>query len=202
MSRALYQILEWITRFAYINVLWVLFTLAGGILFGLFPATIAMFSLVRQWLRGNSDSPVLKSFWQYYKSEFFKSNFLGLFIYVISFIFIFNIFFLYANIGELLTWTTAPLLAGMLLFIMLLFYLFPTYVHFDLSIAQTFKNAILMMFVSPIHTVFILVSLVAFYFIVYLIPALGFVFGASFYCFITVWFSLDVFKKIAEKKTR
>lgn len=200
MSRALYSILEWITRFAYINILWIFFSLVGGILLGLFPATIAMFSLIRQWLQGNSDLPVFKSFWQYYKSEFFKSNRLGVIIYMVSLIFIFNIFFLQANIGELLTWTYTPLLAGFLLFIILLFYIFPTYVHFDLKVSQIFKNAFLMMLVSPMHTFLILISLGAFYFIVSAIPALGLAFGASFYCFITMWFALDAFDKIDKKK--
>ncbi|KHF39106.1 YesL family protein [Halalkalibacter okhensis] len=199
MSRALYSILEWITRFAYINLLWIFFTLAGGIILGLFPATIAMFSLIRQWLKGRSDLPVFHSFWQYYKSEFAKSNRLGILLYLISFIFIFNIFFLQANIGELLTWTAAPLLAGLLLFILILFYLFPAYVHFDLKVLQIIKNAFLTMLVSPLHTFFILVSLGAFYVIVTVIPPLGIVFGASFYSFITLWAALNAFGRIQQK---
>lgn len=201
MSRALYSIFEWITRFAYINVLWIFFTLAGGIILGLFPATIAMFSLIRQWLKGHSDMPVFTSFWNYYKSEFWKSNRLGLFIYIFLLIFGFNILFLEANIGELLTWTSAPLLAGMLLFTLIVFYLFPAYAHYDLSIFQLFKNALLTMLVSPLHTFSIIVSLVAFYFIISAIPALGFIFGASFYSFITLWFATLAFNRIQQKKS-
>ncbi|ARK32083.1 YesL family protein [Halalkalibacter krulwichiae] len=201
MSRALYAILEWITRFAYINALWIIFTLAGAILLGLFPATVAMFSVIRQWLKGKTDLPIFSTFWQYYKTEFLKSNRLGLLVYLVALIIGFNLFFLYANIGELLTWTSAPLLAGIILFVFILFYLFPAYAHYDLGLFQLIKNAFLTMLVSPIHNVVIIISLVAFYFIVTVIPALAFIFGASFYGFITMWFALHAFNRIQEKQS-
>ncbi|MCM3716390.1 DUF624 domain-containing protein [Alkalihalobacillus oceani] len=199
MGRALYSILEWITRFAYLNVLWIFFTLTGGIVVGLFPATVAMFSVIRQWLKGKSDQPVFHTFWQLYKQEFRKSNRLGIIIYLISFIFIFNLFFLQANIGELLIWTSAPLLGGMLLFILILFYLFPAYAHFDLPVFQLIRNAFLTMLVSPLHTLFIILGLGGFYLLATVIPALAVVFGASFYSFITMWVALDAFQRIHKK---
>ncbi|MDT8862785.1 DUF624 domain-containing protein [Alkalihalobacillus sp. MEB130] len=202
MGRALYSILEWITRFAYINVLWIFFTLAGGVILGLFPATVAMFSLIRQWLRGNSDMPIFPSFWNYFKEEFWKSNRLGIIFYLIAFIVGFNLIFLHANIGELLTWTSAPLLAGLLLFILLIIYIFPTYVHYDLNVLKIIKNAFFMILVSPIHSFFIIISLAAFYTIVSVIPALGLAFGASFYSFITLWFALHAFAKMEQKQKR
>src|SRR5699024_1499262 len=85
MNSKLYNILEWITKFAYVNLLWFVFTLAGGIILGFYPATVAMFAMVRDWLRGKSDLPVLKTYWNYYKTDFFKSNLLGLiFLYLHS----------------------------------------------------------------------------------------------------------------------
>ncbi|MEC0304686.1 DUF624 domain-containing protein, partial [Terribacillus saccharophilus] len=56
LSSSLYQLFEWITRFAYLNVLWILFTIAGGFIFGFFPSTIAMFTIIRDWLKGESGS--------------------------------------------------------------------------------------------------------------------------------------------------
>ncbi|BDG36084.1 DUF624 domain-containing protein [Saccharococcus caldoxylosilyticus] len=46
----LYRVCEWITRLACINILWMLFTLAGLIVFGIAPATVALFTIVRKWL--------------------------------------------------------------------------------------------------------------------------------------------------------
>ncbi|WP_421102885.1 DUF624 domain-containing protein [Sporosarcina psychrophila] len=53
-----YNVFEWITRLAYIYLLWILFSLAGGMISGFFPATIAMFAISREWLKGISEIPI------------------------------------------------------------------------------------------------------------------------------------------------
>lgn len=52
-SNVVYTICDWIARLAYINLLWILFTLSGFVVFGFFPATIAMLATLRQFIRGN-----------------------------------------------------------------------------------------------------------------------------------------------------
>lgn len=202
MNQTLYNILEWITRFAYINIIWVFFTLLGGVIFGLIPSTNALFAVIRQWLKGNSDIPIFKSFWSYYKSDFLKSNRLAILIYLFAIIIGYNIFFLHLNMDDLITWTSAPLLAGMLLYLLFLFYVFPAFVHYDLKVTQIIKNAVLTMLVSPIHTLLIIICLASYYLIVSVIPALFFIFGASFYAFITMWIALRAFHKIQEKQAK
>ncbi|MGY3715721.1 YesL family protein [Sutcliffiella cohnii] len=200
MGQTLYKILEWITRFAYINALWIIFTLAGGILLGLFPATVALYSIIRQWLKGNWEQPIFQQFFLYYKLEFWKSNRLGIFLYTIGIILTINIFFLYENINLLLSWTAAPFLAGIVIFILLLFYLFPAYVHFDEQNKVVVKDAFLIMLISPIYTLGMFISIAAFAVIVSLLPALFFIFGVSFYGFITMWFALHAFNQIQHKR--
>ena len=65
-SGFIYNVLEWITRFAYLNLLWILFSLAGGVIFGFFPATIAMFAIAREWLKGNRNTN-FNTFWKHYR---------------------------------------------------------------------------------------------------------------------------------------
>lgn len=40
IMRGLYTVTEWIYRFAIVNLLWILFTIAGLVIFGFFPATL------------------------------------------------------------------------------------------------------------------------------------------------------------------
>ncbi|RDW20623.1 YesL family protein [Oceanobacillus chungangensis] len=202
INAAIYNILEWITRFAYINLLWILFTLLGGVIFGFFPSTIAMFAIVRDWLRGKSDFPILKSFWKYYRGDFLKSNQLGIFISLITAIITINLFFIQLNTLDWLTWTYAPLFAFILVFVLFLFYIFPAFVHFDLKIFKLIKNAFLIMLVNPIQTILMLLSLVSIFFIMYLIPPLFFIFGGSSYAFITMWLCLNIFNKITENTAK
>lgn len=199
-SSVIYSIMEWITRFAFVNILWILFSLAGGIILGFFPSTIAMFAIVRDWLRGNSEVPVFKTFWKYFKKEFWKSNRLGLFIMAIFAIIGIDIWYIQINLNELLTWTYIPLLAFMLLFLLFLFYIFPAFVHYDLKIFKLVKNAFLIMLINPLNTILIILCLGSLYFVMRSIPALAFIFGGSSYAFITMWLCLNAFNKIQRKQ--
>ncbi|WP_170008525.1 YesL family protein [Bacillus fonticola] len=200
VTSVIYSILEWITRFAYINVLWILFSLAGGIIFGFFPSTISMFSIMRDWLRGNTEAPLFNTFCRYFKKEFWKSNRLGLFIMAIVLLIGLDLWYIQISLNELLSWTYTPLFAFMVLFLIFLFYLFPSFVHFDLKVTQIIKNALFIMLISPLHTLLVILCLGSLYVVMTLVPALVFIFGGSSYAFVTMWLSLDAFNKIQRKQ--
>jgi len=199
-SSFIYNVVEWITRFAYLNVLWVLFTLLGGVIVGFFPSTTSMFAIVREWLKGDTDIPLFKTFWKHYRSEFFKSNLLGIFVTLFIGIIALDIFYIQSNDNDLLTWTYLPLFAFMLLFIMFLFYLFPSFVHFNLTLGQVIKNSFFIMLINPITTLLIFLCLLPFFYLISLLPAIGFIFGGSVYAFISMRFSLYAFQKISDKQ--
>jgi uncharacterized membrane protein YesL len=201
VSSVLYRIFEWITRFAYMNLLWILFTLAGGILFGFFPSTLAMFAITRDWLRGKTDTPLFPSFLSYYKKDFWKGNRLGLIIIIIGFLASFNLWFTQAGF-EVLTWAHVPSLAFLMLFLLFLLYLFPVFVHYDLKVGQLIKQALLIMLVNPIHTILIVLCLASLFFIMQLLPALAFIFGGSTSAFIIMWLCLHAFNKIQRKQAK
>lgn len=200
-KNTIYQVTEWITRFAYLNVLWVAFTLLGIVFLGLFPATTAMFSVCRKWLRGHTDVPVFRTFWEYYRKDFVKSNLMGVFVWLIAALIAADIFYLLTLDAAQLGWTSIPLFAFMLLVLLFLFYLFPTFVHYDIKVPQVLKNSFLLMLINPIHSLLILFCLVPLFLIMQALPALAFIFGASSYAFITMWISLNAFNKTAGKNT-
>ncbi|WP_284140522.1 MULTISPECIES: DUF624 domain-containing protein [unclassified Virgibacillus] len=200
-SSTLYRMMEWISRFAYLNLLWILFSLLGLVVFGLFPATIAVFAIMRDWLRGSTDSPVFQSFWKYVKADFVKSNLMGLFVVAIVLLIRIDLYFIQMNIDENVTWMNIPLFAFIVLFLLFLFYLFPSFVHFDLNIFKLIKNAFLIMLISPIHSFLIILSIGSIFFLFKLIPALAFIFGSSIYAFITTWLCLDAFRRIQIKQS-
>ncbi|WP_085523013.1 YesL family protein [Tuberibacillus sp. Marseille-P3662] len=197
-SGVIYNAMEWLTRFAYINLLWGLFSLLGGLIFGFFPATTAMFTLVREWLKGNADIPIFPSFWKHYRSEFIKSNLLGLFIALIGIMIYIDVRYIQLSLNTMAL-TYIPLFAFMLLFILFLLYIFPAFVHYDLKVPQVIKNAFFIMLIHPLHNLFMVISLVAIFFVMKAIPALAFIFGGSTYAFITMWMCLNAFNKISRK---
>ena len=136
-TSTIYRATEWITRLAYLNLLWIFFTLTGLLLFGFFPSTLAMYQLFSDWLNGKTDIVIFKNFWNYYKTEFVKSNLLGLFLITIIVLIGLDIYYVQMND---FTWISIPLYAMILLFILFLFYLFPAFTHFDLNLFPLIEN--------------------------------------------------------------
>ncbi|MFC7062941.1 YesL family protein [Halobacillus seohaensis] len=196
----LYRIMEWITRMAYIQILWILFTLTGFVILGIFPSTVAMFAIVRDWLTGKTDIRLFSSYFKYFKADFWKSNLLGILITFIFLLISIDIYYIRLNVGGSLTWTSIPLFAFMLIFLLFLFYLFPVFVHFDLKITRILKNTFLIMLISPIQSFFILICLASLFIVMRFIPALAIIFGISAYAFITMWLSLHAIHKIESKR--
>src|SRR5690625_6051612 len=81
-----YRLALWIPHFAYLNLLWVVFTVVGLIFFGFLPATAAMFAVVRKWIGGEADIPVLPTFWKSYRKEFVKINIIGYIVFIIGYL--------------------------------------------------------------------------------------------------------------------
>lgn len=198
-SSYIYLALEWITRFAYLNLLWVLFTLLGGILFGFYPATTSMFAMCREWLKGNTDLPLFKTFWNFYKKDFVKSNILGIFISMLLLLIVLDILYIQSSPDEQLNWTYIPLFAFMLISTLFLFYVFPVFVHYDIKVPHVIKNAFLLMLVNPAATAVIILCLVPLFYIMTLLPALAFLFGGSLYAFLTMWMAMSAFSKTQKK---
>lgn len=69
---------EWIMRFGTLSLLWLSFTLSGLVVFGLMPATAAMFSVGRKWVDGEEDFSIFPMFLASFKRDFLKTNLLGL----------------------------------------------------------------------------------------------------------------------------
>ncbi|RLQ94637.1 YesL family protein [Falsibacillus albus] len=191
-----YSLFVWITRFAYLQLLWLLFMLAGGIIFGFYPSTNAMFAIVRDWLRGKTDEPLFRSFASYFKREFWKSNRLGFIITAFVLLIVLDFVYFQMTGNTQLSWTKVPLFAFMLLFLLFLLYLFPSFAHFDLSVRQLLKQTLLIMLVKPFHSMLMLLSFFCLFLLMYFVPALGFIFGGSSYTFITMSISLHAFNSL------
>lgn len=130
------KIPEWIVKFAYINILWILFTLLGGIILGLFPATTAMFAVSRRWLLGETDIPLFKTFWNFYREDFLKSNLLGLILTMIGLALYMDYQLLYPVENAALRWLHYLFLSFTSLFLLTLLYTFPVFVHYQLKVLQ------------------------------------------------------------------
>lgn len=196
----IYSATEWISKFAYINILWLAFSLVGLVVLGFFPATVSMFTIIRKWLKGEGDIPIFRTFWSTYKSEFLRSNGLGLIMAVIGGLVVVDFIFM-KNMGN--SFTNAlqiPLYLLLFVIVMTMFYLFPVYVHYELKLIQIIKNSFLIMIIHPLENLVMIAGIVALFFVVKFLPGLGFFFFGSLSAAIIMASCYLAFTKVEKKK--
>ncbi|OLS40711.1 YesL family protein [Bacillus sp. MRMR6] len=200
-SNAVYTFCDWIARLAYINLLWILFTLSGFVMFGFFPATIAMLATLRQFLLKNHP-PVFRTFWQYYKKEFFNSNKLGLIIVIIGLILYMNINFLQSssNQGSAFLFYSSIIMSGM--YFLIICYTLASYVEFEQPLGTHLKNALLITVYSPLPSLFMIFGFGAVYFAVTKISGLGFFFSISLLGLVILSSANLAYKRVAQKQEK
>jgi len=191
----LYTLTEWITKFAYVNLLWIGCSLLGLGLFGISPATTAMFTVIRKWIMGESDIPVFQTFWSTYKKEFLRSNGLGLALTILA-----SIIYIDLNYIKIGTSIQIPLYLIIFAMIMTVLYIFPVYVHYEVKFSQMFKNAFFIMIVNPVPNMIMIIGFIAAIFVMRFIPALWFIFGGSITAGIIMASCYLAFQKIEKKK--
>ena len=199
LIKGFYTFSLWVSRLAYVNILWVFFTILGIVILGFYPATTAMFAVIRKWVLGDRDIPVFKTFWSSYKKDFVKSNILGLFISSFAFIMYSSL-----NIISSLTIPTLKILYipnGLvtLLFLLTVLYVFPVFVHYDVKLTKVAKNAFIIMSINPIAT-FCMVVLTGFLvFIISKFPGLIPFFSGSAIAFLLMFLSNYAFNRASKK---
>ncbi|MFS0750058.1 YesL family protein [Oceanobacillus sp. 1P07AA] len=196
IAQGYYTIAVWITRFAYVNILWVAFTILGLGIFGFMPATVAMFAIVRKWNIGDPDIAIFPLFWKTYRQEFLKTNGLGLLLAAIGYLLTIEFQILGTQTSLIYQMVQFSVVVMLILFVMVVAYFFPIYVHFNLKTMDYIKWPFIIGIIHPILTVVLLVGVGLLLSITfYLLPALLFLFGGSVSAYILMWGVSKTFAK-------
>ncbi len=196
----LFAMTEWITKLAYLNLLWLGFSLLGLGIFGFFPATVSMFTVVRKWLIGETDTPIFHTYWKTYKQEFLKSNGLGLIMLIFCGLIVLDLVFMNKNGAWFTNLIQIPIYLFIFSCVMTMMYLFPVYVHYDLKFIDVFKNSFLIMLINPISNLVVIIGIVSVYLVMKFIPGLAFFFGGSVPVLIIMAACYVAFNRIDQKK--
>jgi len=199
MFSEFYRICEWIWRLAYINILWMLASLAGLVVFGLLPATVAMFAVLRKWVMKELDIPVFQTFINTYRKEFIKANALGLILLSGGYIIYFNYLFLATVKGSIHTVLLVGQLCTLFIYLITVFFIFPVYVHYELKLLQYVKLAAIIGIVNPLTTIVLALSFVLLYHIFYIIPGLIPLYSVSVTGFAIMWLASIAFSNFEKK---
>lgn len=187
-------------RIAYLNILWILFTLVGLVFLGIFPATSAMFSIARKWLlNGEWEIALFRTFWAEYKQNFIKLNGYWLIFLLVGYFLYYDITFIQLNPGQFQFLVPVIVLILIATLITVLFF-FPVFAHFKLSFLQYIKQAFLIAVSSPLELIGMIGVALALYGVVVLIPGIIPLFTGSVLAIAFTFLGQRAFKKIAMKK--
>ncbi|MEK5036965.1 YesL family protein [Sporosarcina sp. FSL K6-3457] len=192
---------EWIWRLAYINLLWILFTTLGLILFGIAPATFAMFAVIRKWVMGEEEINVFQTFWKSYRSDFWKTNLLGWILIIGGFILYIDFLFIGNFQGGYATLLSGLLILLSILYLVICVYIFPVFSHYELKFFQYIKYAVHIGITSPLSTILIGICALAVYYVVAFIPGITPFFSVSVLSYIIMRLAYHSFCKVERKYT-
>ncbi|WML41324.1 YesL family protein [Neobacillus sp. OS1-2] len=198
----LFIVCEWMMKLAYLNLLWFLFSIAGFLLFGIMPATVALFTIIRKWLMKETDVPVWQTFLTAYRREFKRANGLGICLAISGVFLASDFLFLRMVDGALQLALLAPLLIITMGYIIIVLYIFPVYVHYEGTLMDYLKNAFFIGVLNFHITLLLLAGLGAILFLMLYQPGLIPFFGGASMAWIFMIGGNYCFKRISYKKAR
>lgn len=210
-------IFEWIMKFAGTNLLWVLFnfpivyltmsllfventsqammimiTIAVLAPFIFFPATIAMFGVVRKWVM-KDDVSLMRFYWKYYKENYKASMIGGLIISFLWVIIGFDYYYFQTSI---------PLISYIFILLLICLFVFTVYfcantVHTEAKLKQSMRNAFVLAIVNPIFSfgiaiINIAILYISIHYLTFLLPF----FSGSLIAFISFLGYYKVFNQV------
>lgn len=196
------KIPEWIIKFTYVNLLWISFSLIGLFLFGLIPATVSMFAIFRKWIMGDTDIPILRSFWLFYKEDFIKSNLLGLILFVVGITLYIDFQLLqHASNNAWISIISYVVAVLTFMYILTALYAFPVFVHYKMSVISVLKHSFLTMIVSPLSTLMIAAGSIILYLLLRNFLGLVVMIGPSLFAFLVMFSAYQSFSNIWRLKS-
>lgn len=202
LTGGIYKISLWIMRLSLANLLWILFTILGAVIFGIFPATTALFTIIKKWIKKEYDFAIFKTFWVAYRDDFKKSNIVGFILLTIGVFlyFDFKILNLYEN--QLLKIIQILLVGISIFYIVTVTYIFPVLVHYKASALLSIKNAFLVGMLAPLTTLSIVLSTIIIAYLSLYLPGLFVFFTVSILSMIHMLFANRELRKIDVKLTK
>jgi uncharacterized membrane protein YesL len=180
-----------------LNLLWALFTLAGGVVLGIGPATVTAYTLARRHALGESFR-AWPAFRATYRREFGRGSALVLPLAAVTVLLIMNYFY-FASLGPAATAPRLATLAALVALVVVAAYLLPMFVHFDLRARAYLPKASLFALTRPAASVLLLFVFIAIGYASVTLPFLALVIAVGGWIQLDTWLCLRLF---AENEAR
>lgn len=168
LNSRLYSILEVLSFFFLLNTLWFLMCLP---IITIFPATAAMFAVIRQWVM-KKDSAIFIPFFRFFKENFLQSFVIGIIFFVFTSILYIDFKLVHTFNPKLHIFLFASLYLLGLIGTFTLVYVFPMMVHYRLTLWRVIKNSFFFSIRYVLSTVLCVLILLAMVYLLFNLPVL------------------------------
>lgn len=218
MTSRLYTISVWIMRIFSLNFLWGLFIIpllyvSLNLLVGdleylqqifttlailapifLYPATAALYGVVRKWSMGETDIPILRSFWRYYKENYLIS-FIGGLIFTVLWVGVsFNFVYLSASNSTIMN--IVYIILAVFLFAWNIQYL-SFIVHYESKVIHAMKSSFILTAGAPFVSIGILLIHIGVFYATFKFPVLIILCTASISAYVTYLLYYNFMQRLA-----
>ncbi|MCM3575592.1 DUF624 domain-containing protein [Mesobacillus subterraneus] len=191
LDSRLFRTANIIVDFFLLNLLWVIASIP---VITFFPATAAMFGVVRKWILKKETKGVLLTFTSLFKEAIFKQFHVAIVWYIAAFI-IYLDFNLIEHMANPTLFFVVILYAGGFLFAITSLYLFPVIVHYDLRLRHMWKNSLYLAIIHPRITITLLLIAGLGVMCFYLLP-ISILFLGSFFALLIYYTCQIAFNRI------
>lgn len=170
-----FRILDIFAHFVLLNTLWLIACIP---IITIFPATTALYSVVRKWVTEGTDAGSVKLFYFSFKENFKKSFIIG-FLWLIASLILFVDMFILFQIEFTGKYFVFVLLSiSTILYVFTSIYVFFVMVQYELSIKNIIKNALILSVSRLFHTLLFLVIIAAAIILTYYFKMFFIIFGS------------------------
>lgn len=194
----LYEAADEVVWAARLTLLWTVFTLAGGVVLGIGPATLAAYSLARRHAGGEA-VPARPAFARAYRHEFKRGSLLVLPLAAAIALLTTNYFY-FATLGPPATAPRLITLAALAAVVTIATHLLPMAVHYDLPTSACLPKASLFALTRPAASVLLLFVLTAIAYAVVSFPVL-LVVAVGGWIQLNTWLCLRLFAENEARRT-
>jgi uncharacterized membrane protein YesL len=161
-SSRLNRLIEKFADFFFLNLLWIIFSLP---IVTIFPATVAMYGVVRKWVMKKESEGVFQTFLHLFRESFRQSFGISILWFSLAYIGYLDFQLFQSN-----TLFLSVLFVFVILFFSVTVYLFPAMAHLETTWINIIKNSLLMAVSNPFSTIGLLGIWLVFPLLVYLFP--------------------------------
>ncbi|SES09818.1 Uncharacterized membrane protein YesL [Gracilibacillus ureilyticus] len=191
-----------ILKLFYLNMLWLLFTMLGLVIFGLAPATAALCQVQHHWLKEKHVSSTFRLFWKEYKQHFMKTNGLMIILISIGYIIYFDLQFFMDKEGLWNRLISIGIFILSIWYMIIILYIFPVYTYYEVKLFKYIQYAFIVGLLNPFRTIGVAFTVGGMVYLSLYFPQIMFSLGVSLTFFILMIMANQAMNQVAVKKER